>query len=155
VQNFQSTPPYTGANSVNYETFEITFTAMAGDAIRIVGAPGGSARFVSIGELRAYDDRPASIVPDPTIPHGYMLLQNFPNPFNPTTRIAFSLPVAGEVSIKVYNMLGQEIATLAKGYYDAGPHWADFSGGSLANGVYLYYMKAGTFFDVKKMVVLK
>ncbi len=155
VQNLQSTPPYAGANGINYETYELSFAPVAGDGIRIAGTPGGSAHFISVGELRVLNNGTTGILPASGIPRDYALYQNYPNPFNPTTRIQYNLPVGADVSIVVYNVLGQEVATLVKGYVDAGRHLVDFSAENLTNGVYFYSIKTGNFSDMKKMVLLK
>jgi hypothetical protein len=155
VQSLQSTPSYAGANGINYETYELSFAPILGDGIRIAGVPGGSAHYISVAELRVFNNGTSGVTPDPTLPRDYVLLQNYPNPFNPTTKIAFNLPVGIDVTIKVYNVLGQEIATLANGIYDAGRHSIDFSGDRLPNGIYFYAIKAGSFSEMKKMVLLK
>ena len=89
----------------------------------------------------------------------YELSQNFPNPFNPSTKISFSIPKAGHVTLKVYNVLGIEIARLLSNYIEAGKHSVDFSTESLGNkigaGVYFYTLTAGNFTQTKKMIILK
>jgi carboxypeptidase T len=89
----------------------------------------------------------------------YELAQNFPNPFNPSTKISFSIPKAGFVTLKVYNILGIEVATLVNNYLEAGRHSVDFSAESLKTeigaGVYFYSLSAGDFRQTKKMVILK
>ena len=155
VQGLQCTPPYEGANGVNYDSYEISFTPITGDRIRITGTPGGTAHYISVAELRVYNNTSAGVTPGPTLPSNFALLQNYPNPFNPTTKISFDLPVGASVNLKVYNILGQEIATLADGFYAAGRHSVDFSGDRLANGIYFYSMQTGPFSDMKKMVLLK
>ena len=155
VQNFQSIPPYAGANGINFETYELSFTPLSGDAIRIAGNPGGSAHYISVGELRVFDNGTSSAPPDPIAPRDFALMQNYPNPFNPATRISFNLPIATNVTIRVYNVLGQEISTLAQGPFAAGRHFVDFSGDRLPNGIYFYAIDAGSFSEMKKMVLLK
>lgn len=89
------------------------------------------------------------------LPKEYALMQNFPNPFNPTTTIRFAVPVAGIVSLKVYNVLGQEVATLAQGERAAGTYDAMLDASRLASGLYIYRLSAGTFSQVKKMLLIK
>ncbi len=89
------------------------------------------------------------------IPQAYQLNQNYPNPFNPTTAITFVVPTNGQVSLKVFDMLGREVATLVNGLQDAGRHTAYFNASNLASGVYLYRISAGNFKQVKKMMLLK
>ncbi len=83
------------------------------------------------------------------------LLQNYPNPFNPTTEIMFDVPRSGFVSLKVYDVLGREVKTLAYGYKSAGIHVAQFNGNNLASGVYFYRLTAPGVSQVKKMLLIK
>lgn len=94
------------------------------------------------------------------LPADFVLRQNFPNPFNPSTNIEFSLPVRSHVDIGIFNLLGQKIAILTDEWYDAGNHmvsWngSDFTGRKAASGIYLYRMKAGEFQLTRKMLLLK
>lgn len=93
-------------------------------------------------------------------PVSYSLGNNYPNPFNPSTTINFAIPDAGLVKLKVYNILGQEIRSLINNRMPAGNHKAiwngkDNSGNAVATGLYLYSIEAGSFRNVKKMVLLK
>jgi hypothetical protein len=85
----------------------------------------------------------------------YTLAQNFPNPFNPTTEIAFNILEAGVVTLKVYNLVGQEVATLVNGSLEAGTHTVAFDAANLTSGIYLYRLEAGSFAAEKKMVLMK
>ena len=89
------------------------------------------------------------------VPDTFQLGQNYPNPFNPTTMINYALPEAGHVTIKVYNMLGQEMATLVDGVMDAGQHNVSFDATDLSAGVYLYVMESGSFAQTNRMTLLK
>jgi FtsP/CotA-like multicopper oxidase with cupredoxin domain len=94
------------------------------------------------------------------IPAAYALNQNYPNPFNPATQISFALPAAGEVSLNVYNINGQEVRRLASGVHSAGQHsvmWdgKDNLGNSVVSGIYFYRLQAGNFLQTKKMVLLR
>jgi len=84
-----------------------------------------------------------------------MLGQNFPNPFNPTTNINFSIPVTGYVTLTIYNTLGQKIATLVNGIREAGTHNISFDGSNLISGIYFYKLESGNFVQVQKMILLK
>lgn len=95
-----------------------------------------------------------------TLPTSYSLGQNYPNPFNPSTQISFSLPEKTELTLQVFNMLGQNIKTIASGTYSAGTHvfeWdsKDNSGNQAATGIYFYRIDALEFSDTKKMVLLR
>lgn len=85
----------------------------------------------------------------------FQLDQNYPNPFNPTTTISFTLAQGGETSLKVFNMLGQEVATLISGHQNAGLFFVDFDASKLASGVYLYKLQSGSFVETKKMLLMK
>ncbi len=90
-----------------------------------------------------------------TVVSNYALFQNSPNPFNPTTSIAFELADQGFTTLKVYDVLGREVATLLSGALDAGNHVVTFDASRLASGVYIYRLESNGFTAVKKMVVAK
>lgn len=92
---------------------------------------------------------------DNQIPAVYTLEQNFPNPFNPSTTINFSLPTEGFVSLKVYNALGQEVATLVNQVRAAGNYSASFDASRLTSGMYFYTINANNFTSSKKMMLVK
>lgn len=83
------------------------------------------------------------------------LLQNFPNPFNPNTTIRYALAEKSYVALTVFNTLGQLMATLVEGETEAGYHEVQFDAAHLASGVYLYLIRAGTFIETRKMMVVK
>jgi len=89
-----------------------------------------------------------------TLPAGYTLSQNYPNPFNPTTTIEFSLPQSGFVSLRVFDLLGQEIATLVNEEKAAGSYRATFDASNLPSGTYFYALKTAEHSSVKKMAFL-
>lgn len=89
------------------------------------------------------------------IPTGYELSQNYPNPFNPTTNIQFSIPEQGFVSLKVYNTLGQEVATLVNEIKNVGTYRVDFDASRLSSGVYMYILSTGKIVMSKKMLLMK
>jgi|GEM_PF-2044418 len=88
-------------------------------------------------------------------PNAYSLEQNYPNPFNPTTVINYSVAKDGFVALKVYNMLGQEVANVYQGFQKAGAYKANFDASKLASGMYLYKLESGSFTETKKMLLLK
>jgi hypothetical protein len=85
----------------------------------------------------------------------FALEGNYPNPFNPTTTIRYSLPAATRVSLKVYNAIGQEVAELVNGDLEAGVHSVQFNASGLASGIYFCRLQAGTIADTKKLVLSK
>ena len=84
-----------------------------------------------------------------------MLEQNYPNPFNPSTIINYSLPNAQYIMLKVYDILGNEIAVLVNEKQNAGVYSVDFNGANYPSGIYYYKLEAGSFSEVRKMVLLK
>ncbi|MBU1936644.1 T9SS type A sorting domain-containing protein [bacterium] len=113
--------------------------------------------------LRSYDingavheyDLTTQATPEAPIPVEYALDQNFPNPFNPNTTISYALKDAGFVTLKVYNLLGQEVATLVAGEFTAGRYTATFMATDLPSGVYIYRLDVNDFTATKKMVLMK
>jgi photosystem II stability/assembly factor-like uncharacterized protein len=89
------------------------------------------------------------------IPRTYSLFQNYPNPFNSSTSISYALPKASHVIIKVYDILGREIATLVNEEKNAGSYNAEFNASNLASGIYLYRMQAGNFAETRKLILMK
>jgi subtilisin-like proprotein convertase family protein len=89
------------------------------------------------------------------IPEGYVLAQNYPNPFNPVTNIKFSLPESGQVSLKVYDMAGKQVAELVNGFKSAGSYIVDFNASHLSSGIYFYRLETGDFKEVRKMALVK
>ncbi len=88
-------------------------------------------------------------------PENFILYQNYPNPFNPSTTIKFFLPRSGNVSLKIYNLLGQEIASIIAGYKTTGEYEINWTPTGLASGVYLYRLTTGEFSAVKKLILQK
>ncbi|GEM_PF-241574 len=124
-----------------------------------------------ISEHRLVENTSFSLLPDgerryaivvEQLPRGYQLYQNYPNPFNPTTTIGFDLPEPAAVTLKIYNLLGQEVASpLTTQLVEAGHHSIEFDGRNLASGIYFYRIGATgigagrSFHDVRRMLILK
>jgi len=89
------------------------------------------------------------------IPEGFQLYQNAPNPFNPTTTIAFDLPSRADVEISIYDLLGRKVEEFDLGMKPAGHHTFEYSAGALSSGIYMYRLRAGKISDIRKMVLLK
>ena len=88
-------------------------------------------------------------------PSNYNLAQNYPNPFNPITKISWQSPVGSWQTLKVYDVLGNEVATLVDEYKPAGSYEVEFDGSKLSSGVYFYKMQAGDYISVRKMILLR
>ena len=96
-----------------------------------------------------------NIVDQDKILNGFILFQNYPNPFNPTTKITFQIPKLSFVSLKIYDVLGNEIETLVNEGKPAGIYEVEFNGTDLPSGIYVYKILAGFFSQTKKMILLK
>jgi hypothetical protein len=94
-------------------------------------------------------------VAPPAIPLEYSLFQNFPNPFNSSTEIRYTLPVEGHVALDVYNVGGQHIAGLVNVYQNRGEYSVTFDARGLATGLYLCTMKTETYSSVMKMILIR
>ena len=103
---------------------------------------------------------------EPNTPYSVALEQNYPNPFNPTTKIIFTIPPqqnpllggdyrGGLTTLKVYDVLGNEVATLVNEEKSAGSYELEFDGSDLISGIYFYRFQAGDFVETKKMVLMK
>ncbi|MCX6157648.1 MAG: T9SS type A sorting domain-containing protein [Ignavibacteriae bacterium] len=88
-------------------------------------------------------------------PVSFSLSQNYPNPFNPVTKIAYALPKSGLVTLRVYDILGKEVATLVNEMKNAGSYSVDFSPSNFTSGVYFYKLETNGFSDIKKMMLIK
>ena len=89
------------------------------------------------------------------LPTEFALMQNYPNPFNPSTVISYQLPVSSKVTLKVFDVLGNEIATLVNEEKPAGVYEINFNSNKLASGVYLYKLQAGGFTETRKMILMR
>lgn len=98
---------------------------------------------------------PNGICDEINLPTQFSLTQNYPNPFNPATTISYSIPNAGEVNLKVFNVLGQEVKSLVSQYQNAGNYTVTFDASSFTSGVYFYSLSADNFLQVKKMMLVK
>ena len=92
---------------------------------------------------------------DPGLPKEYSLSQNYPNPFNPVTKINYDLPKSGFVTLKIYDVLGKEVASLVNEVKTAGRYTVDFDGSSFSSGTYFYRIESNGFVSTKKMMLIK
>jgi hypothetical protein len=89
------------------------------------------------------------------VPSEYALMQNYPNPFNPSTKIEFTISISGNVTLKVFNSIGEEVAELVNSEMNAGYHSINFDGSNLSSGIYFYRISVGGFTQTNKMILVK
>jgi hypothetical protein len=117
------------------------------------GTPTESAFFY---QMHAVIDAGSAAGDQPTeLPATWSLAQNYPNPFNPNTEISYSVPRAERMTLKVFNVMGQEVASLVNGMVEAGVHTAVFDASKLPSGVYIYRLESASFSSAHKMLLLK
>ncbi|HTR79990.1 MAG TPA: T9SS type A sorting domain-containing protein [Bacteroidota bacterium] len=111
----------------------------------------------ALGDLNWFPEQITAVSQKPTstVPQQFTLSQNYPNPFNPTTTIAYSISQNSFVTLKVYNVLGQEVASLVNQQQNASSYTVDFDASRLSSGIYFYKIQAGSFTMTKKMLLLK
>ena len=146
------------------------FTIQPGDTQEVVVASIvaiGSNNLQSITELKSYDlvaqnkydnffDINTGVEEDHfSNPIDFELFQNYPNPFNPSTKIRWQVPVGSWQTLKIYDVLGNEVATLVDEYKPAGTYELEWDASDLPSGIYFYQLKAGSFVETKKMILLK
>ncbi|NOX18766.1 MAG: T9SS type A sorting domain-containing protein [Chlorobi bacterium] len=111
--------------------------------------PGKDSAYVIRTTITGVDDE------ENQTPSGFVLYQNYPNPFNPATTIKYEIPEAGFVTLKIYDVLGREVAALVNAKQTAGRYETKFDAQELSSGIYIYRIQAGTFTESKKMILLK
>ena len=104
-----------------------------------------------LNQITSVDDDQGSML----TPDSYNLAQNYPNPFNPTTKISWQTPVGSHQTLKIYDVLGNEVATLVDEFREAGRYEITFDASNLASGIYFYRLNAGSFVETKKMILIK
>jgi hypothetical protein len=139
------TSVHTAAGTVNHLDFYTGGTCISGWAVGTAGSIARMDGVVSGLGNGNFSELPAS----------FKLNQNYPNPFNPSTTISFEMPKADLVELKVFDMLGREVANLVSGLKQPGVYRIDFDASGLSSGVYVYRLKAGDFVESKKMTLLK
>jgi hypothetical protein len=132
---------FTDQFSMNQGTNTITLSSVSGS--------------VAIDYTQVIAFVPTGVNPPVQLPEGFSLSQNYPNPFNPSTTIRFSLDKTYNVKLKVYNLLGQKVATLIDSRLNAGPHIVQFDAKELSTGVYFYRLEAGDFILNRRMLLIK
>lgn len=147
------------SDSILYDGFGIGVAMKKG--VFLIGAPYGRKNGFSTGKAYLYSPYPVSANEDKTLTDNFKLNQNFPNPFNSSTKISWQSPVGGRTILKIYDILGREIATPINEYREAGKYEIDFPDPetghalSLQSGVYFYQLRIGNFTETKKMILIK
>jgi hypothetical protein len=142
-----------------YNDSSSTVTFSGGSALLNVTVPGyGTAIYILSDSLKRI------VVPSvtdvaraaaSTMPAKFGLEQNYPNPFNPSTTIRFAIPAAGMVSLKIYDVLGREVSGLVNSTMQAGSYQVQWNAVGMPSGMYVYELRAGSFVDMKRMMVVK
>lgn len=133
--------------------YSCVFTLIANDSIVFAGMYGGIAYGIQhrrISELITGLSRDQN-----QSPSRFILRQNYPNPFNPVSVISYEIPAMSHVSLRVYDLLGREVATLFEGVRPPGTYEARFDGNGLASGIYFYRLESGTYSETRKLILLK
>lgn len=122
----------------------------------VVFVQSAASKTIYQSETISYSDLTVtSLSDDDELPTEFVLEQNFPNPFNPSTKINFVLPQSGFISLKVYNILGNEVATVVSENLPSGIHRIEFNATNLSSGTYFYTLTSGNFSETKKMILLR
>ena len=157
--SFSIPPPVPAGATINQTTGLFVWvkdlTVIPGSSIPIrFRASDGT---LSVGKTITFiiHERTAVDRDEPGIPKEYSLKQNYPNPFNPTTKIKYAIPEESKVVLRIYNILGQQVAQLVNEIQKAGYYSVDFNASGLASGIYLYKIEARNFNSVKKMILIK
>ena len=144
-----------GTGSSNGVEGRVNALAVVGNEV-VVGGFFSSAGGVSANNVARWNSGTSRVEQlSPTAPKTFLLEQNYPNPFNPSTTIRYQLPVASEVKLEVYDVLGKKIATLVNERQSAGSYQVVWNASGLSSGTYFYRLQAGTFVETKKMIMVK
>ena len=130
-------------------SFEITDPAIESFSLTATSGTGNTSEFASLDLTTGIEDE------NDKIPTEFSLNQNYPNPFNPSTTISYQLPTNAQVTLKVYNVLGDEVASLINEEKLEGSYLVNFNAAQLSSGIYFYQIKAGSFYETKKMILMK
>ncbi|MHC1738420.1 MAG: choice-of-anchor V domain-containing protein [Ignavibacteriaceae bacterium] len=145
------------ANNISSATFSWTAPAAGSGNVTLylAGLQGSKSGTNTKLVLTSTEEIVSSVSENKDNPESFQLAQNYPNPFNPATTISFRLAEAGKVTLKIYNLLGNEEAVLFNGSLNAGVHSLPFDAAGLPGGIYFYTLQSGSYSATKKMVLLK
>jgi len=177
VQNFSFTPQtliVSVGDTVRWENISGTHNVLANDGSFTSGNPAlafwaYSHAFTTAGDNPYYCEphqsmgmtgtiivqNPSAVNDDEVVANHFELDQNYPNPFNPSTRINYSVPTSSFINLKVYDILGNDVAVLVNEEKPAGNYEINFDASRLTGGVYFYQLTSNSFVDTKKMILLK
>lgn len=134
----------------------VAFPAMPDTATSYGRKPDGSANWQILNlRTRGFSNGTTSVENEGGVVLQFQLDQNYPNPFNPSTTISYQIPIRGDVTLKVFNLLGSEVALLVNETQNAGAYKVEFNARNLCSGIYFYQLKVGSFMDTKKLSLLK
>jgi len=149
-------PAIEGIWSENFEWTETELDSTETRYMKLLLLESNQGPFASIWEVEMYGtDKATSIETITEVPKTFELTQNYPNPFNPSTKIRYSVPQISNVTIKVFDILGNEIETLVNQENPAGTYEITWNAENLPSGVYFYQLRAGNFIEMKKMILLR
>lgn len=137
-------------NGIHHDALVIALAIVSGQDLSRLESHAEHARLIYLNGGRIPRDMPGNEIPGP-----FELSQNFPNPFNSTTTIRFTLPRAGFAKLDIYNILGEHLTTLVAGELSADTHSARWDASSFPGGVYFYRLGAGNFLTTKKMLLAR
>jgi hypothetical protein len=149
-------PNFVGTNDLHID--DGIMTQIDGGATPIAGIDtdiDGEGRNVTVPDIGADEFDIVGVEDEETVPTEYALEQNYPNPFNPTTTFRYSTPTQSKVVIKVFDILGNEIATLMDEEKSVGTYELTWNASNLSSGIYFYQLNSGNFIETKKMILLK
>lgn len=151
---------FDSSSTNTWQRYSISLGGFAGDSIYVAFREHVFSTFnrgdAILLDLVEVNSLVTSVNSRPPVAEGFALFQNYPNPFNPTTRIAYALPKDATVTLQVYNLLGQVVATLLKGEQQTqGEYAVTFDASSLPNGIYFYKIEANNFTEVRQMALVR
>ena len=142
-------------NTITSQTQQDTFPSVSARYVRITVTGLDANTWASFWEFKVFASTTTGVEQSESAPAEYKLYQNFPNPFNPNTKISYSLKEKLKVKLTVYDVLGREIKVLVDKTQNAGNYTIDFSASRLASGIYFYKIEAGNFIKTNKMILIK
>ncbi|MBP9191530.1 MAG: T9SS type A sorting domain-containing protein, partial [Ignavibacteria bacterium] len=160
--NWQKVKSYTGGSSLwTYHSLNLSPFVENAAELKVRFRLTSDASFNYEGwyvddiKMTVYNAGTVGIASDEHFPGTFRLEQNYPNPFNPSTVISYNLPKSSNVSLKVFDILGNEVASLVNGNQIQGSYSVDFNGANIASGIYFYKLTADDYVDVKRMMLVK